>query len=174
MSGAERGALLKKAADAFRAAMGSLVDLTIAETGAVRGVAQAQQVSAVPIRLEKYAELAARMAAEPFAPREQGSTVQGGVAVREPIGVVACITPFNFPMTNCAGKIGPALACGNTVVVKPAPVDPLGVAELCRIVAEIFPPGVVNFVCGSGPEIGEALVASPDVDMISFTGSTTV
>src|SRR5499433_3429633 len=60
MSGAERGALLKKAADAFRAAMSALVDLTIAETGAVRGVAQAQQVGAVPLRLEKYAELAAR------------------------------------------------------------------------------------------------------------------
>ena len=60
-------------------------------------------------------------------------------------------------MTNCAGKIGPALACGNTVVVKPAPVDPLGVAELCRIVDSVLPPGVVNFVCGSAPEIGEAL-----------------
>jgi acyl-CoA reductase-like NAD-dependent aldehyde dehydrogenase len=77
-------------------------------------------------------------------------------------------------MTNCAGKIGPALACGNTVVVKPAPVDPLGVAELCRVVAEVLPPGVVNFVNGSGPEIGEALVAAADVDMISFTGSTGV
>jgi acyl-CoA reductase-like NAD-dependent aldehyde dehydrogenase len=60
------------------------------------------------------------------------------------------------------------------VVVKPAPVDPLGVAELCRVVAEVLPPGVVNFVNGSGPEIGEALVAAADVDMISFTGSTGV
>ncbi len=174
MSGAARGALLKKAADAFRAAMGSLVDLTIAETGAVRGVAVAQQVGAVPLRLEKYAELAGRIPQEPFPPREVGSTVHTGLAVREPIGVVACITPSNFPMTNCAGKIGPALACGNTVVVKPAPVDPLAVAELCRIVGEVFPPGVVNFVCGSGPDVGRALVESPDVDMISFTGSTTV
>jgi acyl-CoA reductase-like NAD-dependent aldehyde dehydrogenase len=97
-----------------------------------------------------------------------------GLVAREPIGVVACITPFNFPMTNCAGKIGPALACGNTVVVKPAPIDPLGTAELSRIVADVLPPGVVNFVCGAGPEIGEALVDSPDVDMISFTGSTAV
>jgi acyl-CoA reductase-like NAD-dependent aldehyde dehydrogenase len=96
------------------------------------------------------------------------------MATREPVGVVACITPFNFPMTNCAGKMGPALACGNTVVVKPAPVDPLGVAALTRIVADVLPPGVVNFVNGAGPEIGEALVASDDVDMVSFTGSTTV
>jgi acyl-CoA reductase-like NAD-dependent aldehyde dehydrogenase len=174
MSGAERGTLLKKAADAFRAAMGSLVDLTIAETGAVAGVAKAQQVGAVPLRLEKYAELASRIPQEAFPPREAGSTVQAGIAVREPIGVVACITPSNFPMTNCAGKIGPALACGNTVVVKPAPVDPLGVAELCRIVAEVLPPGVLNFVNGSGPETGQALVESPDVGMISFTGSTQV
>ncbi len=174
MSGTERGALLKKAAEAFRGAMASLVDLTIAETGAVRGVAQAQQVGAVPLRLEKYAELAARSPEQHFPPREVAGSTQNGFAVREPIGVVACITPSNFPMTNCAGKIGPALACGNTVVVKPAPVDPLGVALLCRIVNDVLPPGVLNFVNGSGPEIGEALVASPDVGMISFTGSTGV
>ncbi|MGH7895909.1 MAG: aldehyde dehydrogenase family protein [Candidatus Binatia bacterium] len=174
LSGVERGALLKKAAEKFRAAMKSLVDLTIAETGAVRGVAEAQQVGAVPLRLEKYADIAARLPQETFPPREMGATLQAGIAVYEPLGVVACISPSNFPMTNCAGKIGPALACGNTVVVKPAPVDPLGVAELCRIVNEVLPAGVVNFVCGSGPEIGEALVAAPDVDMISFTGSTGV
>ncbi|MGH7804627.1 MAG: aldehyde dehydrogenase family protein, partial [Candidatus Binatia bacterium] len=105
---------------------------------------------------------------------EIAGRVASGIVVRDPVGVVAAITPFNFPMTNCAGKIGPALACGNTVVVKPAPVDPLGVAELCRIVASELPPGVVNFVCGPGPEVGAALVESPDVDMISFTGSTAV
>src|SRR5207245_2356757 len=93
---------------------------------------------------------------------------------RKQIGVVACITPFNFPMTNCAGKMGAALACGNTVVVKPAPADPLGVAALCRIVAGVLPPGVLNFVGGQGPEIGEALVLAPEVDMISFTGSSAV
>ena len=104
----------------------------------------------MPIRVEKYAELAAESPEQDFPSREVGATVQRGVAVREPIGVVACITPSNFPMTNCAGKIGPALACGNTVVVKPAPVDPLGVAELCRIVADVLPPGVISFVNGSG------------------------
>src|SRR5262249_13675368 len=97
-----------------------------------------------------------------------------GLVVGEPIGVVACIPPFNFPMTNCAGKIGPALACGNTVVVKPAPADPLGVAELCRIAASVLPPGVLNFVGGAGPEVGEALVLAPEVDMGSFTGSSAV
>jgi len=175
LSGAERGALLARAGEAFRAAMPGLLDLTIAETGAVRAVAESQQVGAVPARLCKYAELAARSADAPLPPRElPGGKLQASIATREPIGVVACITPANFPMTNCAGKIAPALACGNTVVVKPAPADPMGVAELCRIVAEVFPPGVVNFVNGRDAALGEALTTTPDVDMISFTGSTAV
>jgi acyl-CoA reductase-like NAD-dependent aldehyde dehydrogenase len=175
LSFAERGALLRKAADAFRQAASSLVDLTIAETGAVRGVAETQQVGAVAARLEKYAALAAVLGDEGLAPRElPGGKVQASAVVREPVGVVACITPFNFPMTNCAGKIAPALAVGNTVVVKPAPADPLGVAELCRIVADVLPPGVVNFVSGRDPALGAALTESDDVDMISFTGSTAV
>jgi len=178
MSGAERGALLRQAAAKFKSVMGDLVDLTIAETGAVKQVAVSQQVGAVALRLAKYAELAEAPTDEALPPRELAGPHQRGIAaglvVREPIGVVAGITPFNFPMTNCAGKIGPALACGNTVVVKPAPVDPLGVAELCRIVDSVLPPGVLNFVCGSGPDIGAALTTSPDVDMISFTGSTAV
>ena len=175
MSGAERGALLREAAEKFRAAMGPLVDLTIAETGAVRAVAKAQQVGAVPLRLARWGELAATPPDEELPARGlvPGMTARGLVA-REPIGVVACITPFNFPMTNCAGKVGPALACGNTVVVKPAPADPLGVTELCRLAASVLPPGVLNFVCGAGPEIGEALVLAPEVDMISFTGSSAV
>jgi len=174
MSGAERGRLLREIADRFERAAPGLVDLTIAETGALRPVAAAQQVGAVPIRLRKYAEQATAPVDEPLPPRTGPGGEMHGVVVREPIGVVACITPFNFPMTNCAGKIGPALACGNTVVIKPAPVDPLGVVELCRIVNSVLPPGVLNFVCGPGAEIGEALTTSPDVDMISFTGSTQV
>jgi acyl-CoA reductase-like NAD-dependent aldehyde dehydrogenase len=178
LSGGERAAALQRAADAFAAQMSNLVDLTIDETGALHRVAVGQQVGAVATRLAKNAQLAALPLDEALPPIELpaagGPTLASGLVVREPVGVVACITPFNFPMTNCAGKIGPALACGNTVVVKPAPVDPLGVAELCRIVADVLPPGVVNFVCGAGPEIGAALTAAPEVDMVSFTGSTAV
>ncbi len=176
LTGAERGAALRDAAAAFRKAAPGLVDVTIAETGAVRRVAESQQVMAVALRLEKYAEYAATaLADESLAPRRApAGGLTCGLVAREPVGVVASISPFNFPMTNCAGKIGPALACGNTVVVKPPPVDPLGVAELCRIVNEALPPGVINFVNGAGPDIGQALVESPDVDMISFTGSTPV
>ncbi len=178
LSGAERGALLQQAVELFEREKASLVDLTMAETGAVRLVAETQQVGAVGLRLAKYAALASQSPQTPLPPQtltaRQGGGVASGMAVREPIGVVACITPYNFPMTNCAGKVGPALACGNTVVVKPAPADPLGVAELCRIIDSVLPPGVLNFVCGAGPEIGAALCESPDVDMISFTGSTAV
>ena len=178
MSGTERGALLRQAAELFEREKGSLVDLTIAETGALPFVAETQQVGAVGLRLAKYAALASEDLREPLPPQSLGARggtgVGNGMAVRDPVGVVACITPYNFPMTNCAGKVGPALACGNTVVVKPAPVDPLGVAELCRLIDSVLPPGVVNFVCGSAPEIGVALCESPDVDMISFTGSTAV
>ena len=170
MGGAERAACLAEAAKRFEREAPGLVELTIAETGAVRPVAETQQVGAVAVRLARAAELAAAPADEPLPAR--GRT--HGLVAREPIGVVACITPFNFPMTNCAGKMGAALACGNTVVVKPAPADPLGVAALCRIVAGVLPPGVLNFVGGQGPEIGEALVLAPEIDMISFTGSSAV
>jgi acyl-CoA reductase-like NAD-dependent aldehyde dehydrogenase len=174
MSAADRGACLREAAARFREAAPGLVDLAVAETGSLRAVAESQQVGAVALRLAKYAELAARLADAPVPPRDGPAGIAFGVAVREPVGVVACITPYNFPMTNCAGKLGPALVCGNTVVVKPAPVDPLCVAALCRIVNEVLPPGVLNFVCGEGPDVGEALVESPDVSMVSFTGSTAV
>jgi len=97
------------------------------------------------------------------------------MVVRQPVGVVACITPYNFPIVNMAGKVGPALAMGNTVVVKPAPQDPLAVTVFGEILHEAgFPAGVVNVVTGSSPEAGQALVASPHVDMVSFTGSTPV
>jgi len=84
-------------------------------------------------------------------------------SIRVPKGVVGVICPWNAPFLLMTWKVGPALACGNTVVVKPAPQDPLAVAELCRIVDSVLPPGVVNFVNGSGPEIGEALatISSP-------------
>jgi len=99
----------------------------------------------------------------------------GAIAVRQPVGVVACITPYNFPIVNMAGKIGPALAMGNTVVVKPAPQDPLAVTVFGEVLHEAgFPDGVVNVVTGSGAEAGQALVACDRVDMVSFTGSTPV
>ena len=109
--------------------------------------------------------------ATPLAP----GGIIGGMVNRQPLGVVACITSYNFPMVNMAGKVAPALAAGNTVVVKPAPQDPLAIVELVRILNDVgFPPGVVNLVNGNGPASSAALVDADEVDCVSFTGSTQV
>jgi len=89
---------------------------------------------------------------------------------RDPIGVVASIAPWNYPLMMAAWKICPALAAGNTVVLKPSEQTPLTTLKLATLLAEIFPPGVVNVVCGRGPSVGAALVAHPKVAMISLTG----
>ncbi len=99
----------------------------------------------------------------------------GALAVRQPVGVVTCVTSYNNPWANPAGKIAPALAMGNTVVVKPAPQDPLSVYRMAEALeAAGVPRGVVNVVNGQSVAVGEAAVESPDVDMVSFTGSTAV
>ena len=104
---------------------------------------------------------------------EMEANVGGTLTVKEPIGVVAAITPWNFPLVQIAVKVAPALAMGCTVVVKPSEYAPLTAFMLTEIVHEAgVPPGVFNLVSGEGPSAGEALVAHPDVDMVSFTGST--
>ncbi len=180
-SPAARAALLRAAADAVRARLDDLVPLVIAETGCTERVGRTMQVPVAASRFDRYAVGALEPSVLPLPPQEVPSTalapggLMGAIARRMPVGVVACITPYNFPIVNMAGKIGPALAMGNTVVVRPASQDPLAVIELVRILDEVgFPPGVLNVITGSTPETGEALVESPDVDMVSFTGSTGV
>jgi phenylacetaldehyde dehydrogenase len=93
--------------------------------------------------------------------------------VRQPVGVVGQIVPWNFPLSMACGKLGAALAAGCTVVLKPAEQTPLSTVRLAEIIHEVgFPDGVVNIVTGLGTEAGQALIDHPDVDMISFTGST--
>jgi acyl-CoA reductase-like NAD-dependent aldehyde dehydrogenase len=178
-SQAERAALLSRAADLLMARNDELVPLVQAETGATMRVASTMQVPIVAQRFRRYAQVEPNQI--PLPPQQAPSTalapggIVGAVAIRQPVGVVACITPYNFPLVNAAGKIGPALAMGNTIVIKPAPQNPLAVLELCAVLEEAgVPPGVVNIVTGSTPETGEALVESGDVDMVSFTGSTSV
>lgn len=99
-----------------------------------------------------------------------GST---GNVVREPVGVCVLITPWNWPMNQIAAKVAPALIAGCTVVLKPSEQSPLSAALFAEFVHEAgFPPGVFNMVFGSGPVVGNVLSAHPDVDMVSFTGST--
>jgi len=90
---------------------------------------------------------------------------------RDPVGVIASIAPWNYPLMMAAWKLGPALAAGNTVVLKPSEQTPLTALRLAPILAELFPPGVVNIVCGRGNTVGAPLVAQPEVAMISLTGS---
>jgi aldehyde dehydrogenase (NAD+) len=93
--------------------------------------------------------------------------------LREPVGVLAAITPWNYPLNQIAAKVAPALAAGCTVVLKPSEIVPLNAFILAEVVeAAGLPPGVFNLVTGTGPEVGEALAGHPGVDMVSFTGST--
>jgi aldehyde dehydrogenase (NAD+)/betaine-aldehyde dehydrogenase len=95
------------------------------------------------------------------------------LVVREPVGVVGCITPWNYPLHQIAAKVAPALAAGCTIVLKPSEVAPLNAFILAEIIDSAgLPAGVFNLVTGTGPVVGEAIAAHPDVDMVSFTGST--
>ena len=89
---------------------------------------------------------------------------------RDPIGVVASIAPWNYPLMMAAWKLSPALAAGNTVVIKPSEQTPLTTLKLAQLIAEIFPPGVVNVLCGRGKSVGAPLISQPQVRMISLTG----
>jgi alpha-ketoglutaric semialdehyde dehydrogenase len=113
--------------------------------------------------------------------RQSGQTVPSelrdkfAMSVRQPLGVCGLITPWNFPMAIPSWKVAPALVCGNTVVFKPASLTPLSALNFVRILEEAgIPPGVVNLVTGAGGEVGEALLVSDEVRVVSFTGSTEV
>jgi acyl-CoA reductase-like NAD-dependent aldehyde dehydrogenase len=111
--------------------------------------------------------------------KKHGETipVAGGIDLtfREPLGVVGLIVPWNFPLNISSWKLGPALACGNTVVLKPAELTPLSALRLAELALEAgFPEGVLNVVVGKGSVVGQRLVDHPDVAKIGFTGSTEV
>ncbi len=177
----DRSALMREAAAAIRAKSSELLPLVIAETGATATVGSRMQVPVAADRFERYARDPRAVLQTPFVPQTAQATplAPGGIISamvnRQAMGVVACVTSYNFPMVNMAGKVAPALAAGNTVVVKPAPQDPLAIVELVRILNDVgFPPGVVNLINGNTPASSVALVDSDDVDCVSFTGSTQV
>ncbi|GGZ49996.1 aldehyde dehydrogenase family protein [Streptomyces subrutilus] len=177
----ERAAILDRAADIIEREYGPWSDLARQETGAPTGVARGMQVGVGAARFRRYARGALEPVERGLPPQvtEAGpmgrASVLGALEVRQPVGVVTCITSYNNPWANPAGKVAPALAMGNTVVVKPAPQDPLSVFKMAEALHEAgAPAGVVNVVCGTAVEVGEAAVDSPYVDMVSFTGSTGV
>lgn len=177
----ERAAILDRAADLMARDADAHTVLAQAETGATTGTARGMQVAVGSSRFRRYARGALEPVERALPPQinEAGpmgkAGVFGAVAVRRPVGVVTCITSYNNPWANPAGKVAPALAMGNTVVVKPAPQDPLSVFAMARALEEAgVPAGVVNVVTGTSTAVGEAAVDSPAVDMVSFTGSTAV
>ncbi len=165
LSVAERTAYLTTAAAGLGAHMDSLADLITHEVGMPRMLSQLVQVG---LPMNSFAT-AAQVAADFTWEQEVGNSL----VVREPIGVVGCITPWNYPLHQIAAKVAPALAAGCTVVVKPSEVAPLNAFVLADILHEAgLPAGVFNLVTGFGPVVGEAIAAHRDVDMVSFTGST--
>ncbi|MHB1138693.1 MAG: aldehyde dehydrogenase family protein [Microthrixaceae bacterium] len=177
----ERAALLNRAADLIEEHRKEIVPVLQAETGATTNTVKSMQFFPATARLRRYAKGALRTHIDPLPPAVMPTPplAPGGLISaaghRAPVGVVTCITSYNVPMTNMAGKIGPALAMGNTVVIKPAPQDPLGVLRMVELMNEAgFPPGVVNVVTGKEIAPSEAVVAHPRTDMVSFTGSTGV
>jgi aldehyde dehydrogenase (NAD+) len=161
----ERANFLLRLRDAVLARTDTLAEIITRETGMPVGLSRGVQVGLPLANLAQAADVVACYDFE--------STLGNSLIVREPIGVVACIAPWNYPLHQIVVKIAYAVAAGCTVVVKPSEVAPVDAFVLADITHDIgLPPGVFNLVCGTGPVVGEALASHPDVDMVSFTGST--
>ncbi|MEV5314382.1 aldehyde dehydrogenase family protein [Streptomyces sp. NPDC052610] len=164
---AERAARLTALRDGLVARAGEIAETVTAELGSPLKFSQTVHVGAPIAVAGSYAELAARFAFE--------EKVGNSVVYQEPIGVVAAITPWNYPLHQIVAKVAPALAAGCTVVLKPAEDTPLTAQLFAEVVDEAgLPAGVFNLVTGLGPVAGQALAEHPDVDLVSFTGSTAV
>ena len=163
----DRADILDDLCTHLRARRQLLVDTTVAEVGAPVTVAEEAHIDLGIEILTSYARLARDL---PFRER-LGRTL----LLRRPAGVVACITPWNYPFYQLAAKVGAALAAGCTTVVKPAELTPLSTYLFADAALDAgVPPGVLNLVPGSGRTVGAALAAHPGVDVVSFTGSTAV
>jgi acyl-CoA reductase-like NAD-dependent aldehyde dehydrogenase len=160
----ERAGWLDKLADAMKSRVPQIAEAITHEVGTAIGFATKVQVE-FPI---SAIALNAKFVREYRFEEELGNSL----IVRDPVGVVGCITPWNYPLHQIVAKIAPALAAGCTVVLKPAEIAPLSALMLADAAHEIgLPAGVFNVVCGSGRVVGEAIVGHADVDMVSFTGS---
>src|SRR5580692_6841235 len=171
MRPADRGGLMLKLAAAIRAAQDELVELESLDSGKPVSAIRRQDMPAVLDTLTYYAGLADKINGQVIPVRTDALTY----TVREPMGVVGAIVPWNFPLMIGMWKIAPALACGCTVVLKPAELTPLTALRIGELAMEAgFPPGVLNIVPGYGKTAGAALVDHPDVDKVTFTGSPAV
>ena len=172
---AQRAALLDAIADRLTERIDELAVLEALENGAPVRQAGAFQIGFSIAHLRYFAGQARSYAFERPGPLLRVPTLADGIVRREPMGVCAAIVPWNFPLLLAMWKIGPALAAGNTIVVKPDEHTPLTLLEFAAIATECgLPPGVLNVVPGEGPVVGARLASHPDVRKIAFTGSTAV
>ncbi len=161
----ERAKTLERVQEALTARTSDIATLISQEVGMPFTLSNLIQVGLPVMSFSAAAQLATEF---PFE-----EEVGNSLIVREPVGVVGAITPWNYPLHQIAAKVAPALAAGCTVVLKPSEVAPLNAFVLAEILDDIgLPPGVFNLVTGVGPVVGEAIASHPLVDMVSFTGST--
>jgi len=161
----ERVDLLKRVVEVYRKRSGDLALAVSREMGAPRKMAEDAQVTAGLGHLEKIIQVLRDFRFQ----HVKGSAL----VVKEPIGVVGLITPWNWPLNQITGKVAPALAAGCTMVLKPSEIAPLDAVIFAEIMDEAgIPPGVFNLINGDGPTVGQALASHPGIDMMSFTGST--
>ena len=165
----ERAYAMLKMADAIEDRADELADLEAADAGKPRSAFYEDEIPFMVDNLRYFAGAARNLEG-----RAAGEYLAGYTSMvrREPVGVVGQITPWNYPMMMAVWKIGPALATGNTLVLKPAETTPVStLTVLAEVCAEFLPPGVANFIGGHGDPTGAALVTHPDVEMVSLTGS---
>jgi betaine-aldehyde dehydrogenase len=164
----ERAAALLKLADAIEEHADELADLEAADAGKPRNAFYEDEIPFMCDNLRFFAGAARVMEG-----KAAGEYVANRTSIirREPIGVVGQITPWNYPLMMAVWKIGPALATGNTLVLKPAETTPITTVKLAELAAEIFPKGVMNVITGHGKPAGSSLVTHDDVEMVSLTGS---
>lgn len=161
----ERGAALERIRDGLAARADEIARAISAEVGMPLKLSTRIQAGLPITHFGIYGQMAREFVFE--------QRVGNSLVIREAAGVAACITPWNYPLNQVATKLAPALAAGCTVVLKPSEIAPLSAFILAEVIDQIgLPPGVFNLVTGYGPVVGEALVRHPEVDTISFTGST--
>jgi aldehyde dehydrogenase (NAD+) len=167
----ERGRLLLKLADAIEANAEELAELESRDTGHPLRDSQMLDVPRTAVAFRYFGGLADKIHGS-VVPVERGFL---NYVLREPVGVVGQIVPWNFPLMFCSWKLGPALAAGNTVVMKPSELTPLTSLRLAELMVDVgFPPGVANILPGYGTTAGRRIAEHPDINKVAFTGSTDV
>lgn len=178
LSPADRGRLLHRAVDVLDRHRAALISILVAETGSPLALSRALQVDAMLEHLAWFADAAARGPRGGFEQQlpvhAGGPVASAGAVVRESIGVVAAVTPYNIPLLTAAWKVGGALASGSAAILLPSPQAALTSLAWARLLTEAdLPAGTFSFVPG-GPDVGQRLTESADIDMVTFTGSTTI